>query len=170
MNILALDLATVTGWAGWDGSASSAGTVTFRGSIGRAFSTYHRWLGRKISRFTDGEARPVVVFEKPWVGRNTHQDTARKLMGFAVVTEMVAYEFACRCLEVDTNTVMRHFTGAGGGRRADKKARVIAACLARGIDVSDDNEADALAILDYAAHCCKVKTDISLGPLFEKGA
>lgn len=170
MHILALDLATVTGWAGWDGSASSAGTATFGGSIGLAFAAYHSWLIKKIQAFSDGEARPVIVFETPWVGSHTHQETARKLMGFAVVTEMVAHELSCRCLEVGTKTIIRHFTGAGGGKRADKKARVVAACRARGIEVSDDNEADALALLDYAAHCCKVKTDIPPGPLFEKAA
>lgn len=170
MNLLALDLATVTGWAGWNGSPTSFGTVKFRGETGLAFAAYHSWLVKKINEFTDGENRPVIVFEKPWVNASTSQDTARKLMGFAVVTEMVAHELECRCLEVGTKTVMRHFTGAGGGKRADKKARVIAACLARGLEVCDNNEADALALLDYAAHCFKVKTDIPPGPLFERAA
>ena len=49
-------------------------------------------------------------------------------------------------LGVPVGTIKRHATGKGNAG----KPEVIAAMRARGFDPRDDNEADALALLDYA--------------------
>ncbi len=163
-SILSLDLATQTGWAKWQSHVTSVGTVCFRGSVGRALHAYQLWLIEQAGPLCEGGL--VIAFETPWVGPKTHQDVARKLQGLAAVTEMVAHQLGARCLEGNNSSVLLHWTGKGGGKRPEKKARTMAACEVRGFHPQNDDEADALALLDYPAHFLKVTTDILEGPLF----
>ncbi len=164
MNILALDLATSTGWATWHHHVTSFGSAQFKGKVGPALHAYQLWLIERAGLLCEGGL--VIIFETPWIGRKTHQQTARKLQGMAAVTDMVVHQLGCRSFECLTAQVLKHWTGNGGGKRPEKKARTIAACNARGFNPSNDDEADALALLDYAAHCLNIKTDIPEGPLF----
>ena len=168
-SILALDLATVTGWAKWRKHVTSFGTVTFggRGTLFvRVLTSYRDWLAAQIK---EGGFQ-AVIFESPYVGPRTHQATARVLLGLAAVTELVCNDHGVRCMEANNASVLKHWTGRGGGKRKDKKARTLAACNERGFHPRDDDEADALALLDYAAHCLGIKTDIPEGPLFGERA
>jgi hypothetical protein len=163
-SILALDLATQTGWAAWHKHVTSVGSAHFKGTVGEALNAYQLWLIERAGPLCEGGL--VIVFETPWVGPKTHQDVARKLQGLAGVTEMVAHQLGVRCMEANNASVLLHFTGKGGGKRKEKKARTITACNERGFHPRNDDEADAIALLDYAAHYLRVKTDIPEGPLF----
>ncbi len=167
MNILALDLATVTGWASWREGTLGFGTVRFGGDVGSALSRFQSWLRDEVrGGFVERPVYDQVIFESPWIGPNTSQIVARRLQGLAAVCEMEIYKIpGCECLEVNNSAVVKHFTGVGGGKSKAKKARTIDACQARGINPADDNEADAIAILDYAAHCLGVTTSIPDGAL-----
>lgn len=159
MKILALDLATVTGWAVGVASAApsptaleaAAGTVTpvtsgfisFRehsGEPGYLYRALEDWLHAMI----DGHSPDIVVFEAP-LARNAH--TARLLFGMAAIAEMVAAQRGIECAEVHVSAIKKHATGHG---MADKKM-MIAAALQRGWKPREDNEADALWLWDYAA-------------------
>ena len=164
MNLLALDLATSTGWATWHNNATSFGSALFKGSVGEALSAYQRWLTDLAGPLSEGGL--TIVYEAPWVGPKTHQQVARKLQGLAVVTDVVAHDIGCEAFEVLNPPVILHFTGSAGGKRKERKARTIGAAKDRGFDVQNDDEADAIAILDYAAHCLGIKTNIPDGLLF----
>ena len=154
MNLLALDLASSSGWASYQPEGApilSSGTLVLPKTgkdVGHFLFIFHVAIKQMIE-----DPRPgVVVYETPWIGPKTSQAVARKLMGLAGVLEMVCYERSITCREVNNATVRKHFIGKGRGQRAELKALTIAACEKRGWAPNNDDEADALAILDYAAH------------------
>ena len=168
-DIVALDLATRTGWARW-----RAGDEVHHGTI--ALPETGPEVGRFLAAFDDrlvsvlAVAPDVVVFEAPWVGSDTHQATARKLMGLAGHVEFVCYRAGIACCEVNNNTVRKHFCGKGNAPRKAMKAMVIAACRDRGWSPANDDEADALAMLDYAAHVYRLDIPWVCGALFGRSA
>ena len=164
-SIISLDLATRVGWARWHRRVTSFGTKQLpkAGELGgRYLDCFDRWFLDQLAEV----APALVIFDPPWVGPKTSQDVARCLIGLASVVELRCYQQEIACREAHNQTVLKHWTGKGGGIRKDKKARTIAACNVRGFHPRNDDEADALAILDYAAHCLGVKTDNPEGPLF----
>lgn len=168
--ILALDLATVTGWAhvsplalaSWPKTALEAasmpglpfdvGTQQFPKTgtdVGRFADAFHNWLVSMIE-----ERRPdSLVFEAPYADSKRHQQTARKLLGLAWHTEWCCLRMGVRCSEANMTEYRKHFTGVGQAKRERMKALVMESCRARGWEVADDNEADAMALLDFAVAC-----------------
>lgn len=130
--------------------------------LGEFLSQYTGWLGDTIRT----ERVDTVVFEQPFVGVNTHQQVARKLMSLSGLTELVCWRADVDCHEANNASVRKHFIGKGRGKRADLKAMTIQACQDKGWGPQNDDEADALALLDYAAHLFKMKTPWPSGPLF----
>lgn len=149
--LLALDLATRTGFAHWrPGERVILGTNVLPRTgpdVGWFLEKFCEWLRPTITHLA-----PVrVVFEAPWVGPNTHQDTARKLLCLAGITELVCrWEGAPYC-EANIPTVRRHFIGHGRMPRKDAKAATMARAKLLGMDPEDDDQADAFALLDYYA-------------------
>lgn len=145
--VLALDLGTNTGWAlrAADGLTVS-GTEIFRqdrwSGGGMRYLRFRHWLG-EIAANTGGIG--LVVYEE--VRRHAGTDAAHVYGGFlATLTawcedRSVAYE------GVPVGVIKRFATGKGN---AGKDA-VIAAMRASGFSPADDNEADALALLLWAA-------------------
>lgn len=172
MRVLALDLATSTGWAVADMESyrpltaiELAGVAPVpkprsgvyaipkakRDDLGAFLDAFDEWLGGLFAM-----AEPTfVAFEAPWVGPKTHQDTAHKLLNLAGQVELRCYrsDFVKRYFKANNSRVRAHFIGPGRGKRAEIKAKTIAECNARGWQVESDDEADALALLDYAMHC-----------------
>lgn len=162
MTILALDLATVTGWAvapppyapaptPVEAAAGAAmpkrwsGSKSFRhcsGELGRLASVFEDWLNELIVV----QKPDLIVFEAPFIGNRPNVNTARMLFGICTVTEMVAFRRGIRCLECHNSTIKAH---AGNGRA--KKRDMIRMARERGWNPVDDNEADALWLVDYAA-------------------
>ena len=144
--VLALDLGTTTGWAMQlaDGAIVS-GTVSFRPGRyeggGMRFLRFRSWL-EEMLRSAPGLA--TVHFEE--VRRHVGTDAAHIYGGFLAhlaawcEMKMIPYQ------GVSVGTIKRHATGKGN---ADKQA-VIAAIKSRGFAPTDDNEADAIAILLWA--------------------
>lgn len=144
--ILALDLGSITGWAlcSADGTIVS-GTMSFRPSRyeggGMRYLRFRSWLNELASRAGQIE---TVHFEE--VRRHAGTDAAHIYGGFLghlsswCEAELVAYQ------GIPVGTWKRFICGKGN---ADKQA-VIAAVRARGFNPSDDNEADAIAILLWA--------------------
>ena len=144
--ILALDLGTNTGWAlrSRDGSIVS-GTIAFRPGrfegAGMTFLRFRSWLD-EITALAHG--LDAVVFEE--VRRHAGTTAAHVYGGFLAHLTAWCEQQRVTYQGVPVGTIKRHATGKGN---AGKEA-VIAAMKAKGHQPADDNEADALAILDWA--------------------
>jgi hypothetical protein len=144
--VLALDLGQKTGWAvrTVDGVITS-GTVEFKPGRheggGMGYLRFRRWLD-ELRLTTHGLAE--VLYEEVRAHRGT---LAAQIYG-AFVGHLQAWceARAIAYAGVPVGTIKRHITGRGN---ADKEA-VIAAVRALGFTPADDNEADALALLDWA--------------------
>ena len=141
--LLALDLGTVTGFAVQtaDGAIVS-GTVSFRPSRydggGIRYLRFRAWLD---SLAGDAGGLGAVHFEE--VRSHAGTDAAHIYGGFLATLSAWCEQRGIAYQGVPVGTIKRHVTGKGN---ADKAA-VIAAIKARGHNPTDDNEADALAIL-----------------------
>ena len=144
--VLALDLGTHTGWAvrQCDGSIVS-GTQHFTPSRfeggGMRFLRFKHWLTetKRASETID-----AVFFEE--VRRHVGVDAAHAYGGFLAHLTAWCEHHSIPYRGVPVATIKKHATGKGN---ADKDA-VIAAMRNKGFSSADDNEADALALLDWA--------------------
>ena len=169
MKTLALDTATRTGWAFADSETypllmplqanvdeppqPQSGVVEFRAgadpeALGQYFFSFSSWLEKMCANFEI----ECLVFEQPFAGPKTHQATTRKLFGMAAEVERRAHILMAPCFQSLIPDIRKHFLGFTGARETMKNA-VIDACRYRGWEVTDDNEADALAVLDHFMHC-----------------
>lgn len=160
--IVAIDPATTTGWAcgvvGSNPPQLKFGTRNFGGSDvprGIVFSQFRYWLVSGCMKLKPS----LIVFETPYVPRHSvgpqrpgipmmNPDTLRRLLWFAGEIEAVAAELGIECREVTPAAVGKFFTGKARwpGGRIEKKRRTMDMCRAYGWEVTNDNEADALAM------------------------
>jgi len=144
--ILALDLATNTGWALRlaDGQITS-GTVSFRPSRydggGIRYLRFRSWL-ESMAADTGG----IAVVHHEEVRRHVSTDAAHVHGGLLATLTSWCEQHGVPYQGVPVGTIKRHITGKGN---ADKQA-VVAAVRKRGFNPTDDNEADAIAILLWA--------------------
>jgi Holliday junction resolvasome RuvABC endonuclease subunit len=151
MNVLALDLATRTGWADALCGSVRSGYRDFPEVKGEApgtrFVRFRNWLREMVDTETPPE---LVVIEKPLIGTMKNADVARIAFGFAAITEEVCARFGVRFYAIHNATVKKHATGSGN---ADKR-RMTAAANTQfeakiGREIIDNNEADALCVLAW---------------------
>ncbi|MDV7200214.1 hypothetical protein RYZ18_02615 [Roseovarius sp. 10] len=144
--ILALDLGTTTGWAicGFDGLITS-GTVSFKPGRydggGMRYLRFTNWL-TEIDRLSG----PIEAIYFEEVRRHAGTDAAHVYGGLLAVLTSWAELRVVPYQGVPVGTIKRHATGHGN---ANKQAMIDAA-RARGFTPTDDNEADAIAILLWA--------------------
>jgi len=163
MRILALDLATRTGWALWDGARLESGVQDFskqRGeSNGMLFWKFNKWLAdialnddHPIVSCRSDRRIDLIVFEQAH-----HRGGAATEICVGLVTrvqEMCA-RFGIDHSPIHGSTLKKWATGHGN---ADKKAMIEAAevrlydlnRLSGRPTITDDNEADAILLLGYA--------------------
>ncbi|OQA29935.1 MAG: hypothetical protein BWY59_00027 [Verrucomicrobia bacterium ADurb.Bin345] len=143
--VLALDLGTITGWAACIDGRVQSGTWTFRPSR-------YEGGGMRYVRFRHQVAEAhallgpfdAIYFEE--VRRHAGTDAAHVYGGLLATLTAWCEESHVPYQGVPVATIKRHGTGKGN---ADKTA-MIAAAVNRGWNPTDDNEADALWILDWA--------------------
>lgn len=173
--ILCLDLATQFGWA----KRSETGEIKYGSHLlpktGRDVAAfliiYEEFIGPMIA------AHDITVFEMPWIGPKTHQYTARKLIGLANTTEVIAKKSQSQAFEANNSNVRSCFLGPitypitlkgkdkGKERRKYLKAVTIAKCVKLGYAPENDDEADALALLHYTLTMYRLLPGAE-GPLF----
>jgi Holliday junction resolvasome RuvABC endonuclease subunit len=142
MTILALDLGSNLGWAARmpDGGIVS-GTEVFRPSRfeggGMQWVRFRKWLG-EIAHSTGCNR---IVFEE--VRRHAGTTAAHVYGGFVAHLAEYCEGTLIPYSSIPVGTIKRFATGKGN---ANKEA-MVGAMIARGFFPSDDNEADALAIL-----------------------
>ena len=143
---LALDLGTTTGWAlrHRDESITSASQSfrpqRFEGG-GMRFLRFKRWLAELNALCGEIHA---VYFEE--VRRHAGVDAAHVYGGLMATLTAWCEHHNIPYQGVPVGTIKKHATGKGNAGKDD----VIAAIRARGHSVTDDNEADALALLHWA--------------------
>lgn len=145
MKILALDLATITGWACSDGSSGVWEYVCRRGdSPGVRFIQFQGWLRGLVS-----EREPtLIVYEQAAVPRsNAAMHVAH---GLIAATEMVAEEIGADITSRSPSSVKKHALPNIPQKRRNK-AKMIQAAENKWPDVEfvDDNHADAVWLLDF---------------------
>lgn len=143
---LALDLGTTTGWAlrPRDGRIAH-GFVSFRPQRfeggGMRYLRFKRWLTELKATVTDIDA---VYFEE--VRRHAGVDAAHVYGGLMATLTAWCEHHEIPYQGVPVGTIKKHATGKGNAG----KDEMVAAMRTHGHPVSDDNEADALALLHWA--------------------
>jgi hypothetical protein len=167
--VLALDIASTTGWAyGAPGSVPVCGSHrlakagTERGEMYRHFRT---WLDFLCSAHPPN----LIVYESPAVPMimqgKTNIDTIKLLTGFAEHLEEWAYQY-CELREARVSDVRVHFIGRNM-RSVDATPKVMARCEQLGWPVTNHDEGDACALWDY--QCGYLRPDLAhkTTPLFQ---
>jgi hypothetical protein len=142
MTVLALDLGTKTGWATRVGGVVASGVCDLKGSRyeggGMRFLRFRRWLDDVAAEATE------IVFEEVRAHKGT--DAAHVYGGLLAMLTAWCEEYRVPYRGVPVGEIKKHATGKGNA----KKGAMMAAATARGWSFADDNEADALWILDLA--------------------
>ena len=105
------------------------------------FLRFKNWLSELLNR----ESRIDAVFVEE-VRRHLGVDAAHCYGGFLAILTAWCEQHQIPYQGVPVGTIKKHATGKGNAGKAD----MIAALRARGYPVTDDNEADALALLGWA--------------------
>lgn len=141
-SILALDIASTTGWALYAQGKIVSGSKSFKHSrFEGGGMRYLRFRREFLNRF---RAVREVWFEE--VHRHEGTDAAHVYGGLLATLTAWCEENAIPYRGVGVGVIKKHITGKGN---ANKQA-VIEAVQAKGFKPADDNEADALALLDFA--------------------
>lgn len=159
--ILALDTARNVGWAFAKSPADepqwgSVRIVRPSTDAGEWFYQFERWLIWKIDRSNPR----YVVYMNPIRTKFDSSDRLQKLYGLAAVVRLVCARLAhdedreITAKYAEDAAVCRSFTGKGRwGGRDNKKAAVIRVAKQYGWDTgTDDDAADALALLVFSEH------------------
>ena len=138
--LLALDMSSRCGWAfqSEDGAITS-GVTPFLGTFnpGDRWVRFDAWLG------TWGA--DLFIYEEP-ITVIKHKTSLGFGYAFEALLHRHAAVFAAKCIGVNVSTLKKYSTGMGNAT----KHQMI--CFARQInpEVNDDNEADAILLLEYA--------------------
>lgn len=154
MKILALDMATLTGWA-INFKKGGSGVMKFdvpRGaSPGTRYLRMTKWLVKTIQE----NDIDLVVYELPHQRGGAATEIA---LGFAATVQQVCAYLLIEHYAVRADAIKIFATGKGN---ASKEEMVLQSASKLGIVPEDDNHADALWILswaeDYFAKCPNVE-------------
>jgi Holliday junction resolvasome RuvABC endonuclease subunit len=173
MIVLALDLATETGWAlGKPGdNYPRSGTIRFasKGASHRAIlHDAHNWLTVFLmnERVDQAVIEQEVRKRESWKSSIAADNLTVKLIGIA--EERL---FAARIYKIEfapVNSVRKFFIGDGSVKRDSAKWQTVQRCEALGWAPADDNAADALAIWAWRCSIIDPAFGTTLSPLFGK--
>jgi len=168
--ILALDLATVTGWAfGAPGEQPQSGVIRF----GRGNATHGQIAAEAIAWFIEflGEMKPTqIVFEQPlppnFTGGHTTLNTALVTMGLPFLMQGIAYKLGMFNVAAVRVSDIRNFFIGENMKSEEAKRLTFERCQRLGFEPKDDNASDALALWCY--QCARIKPELAhkLTPLF----
>jgi len=152
--VLALDLATKTGWALLDRNGNfTSGVQEFdlrRGeSKGMRFLRFRKWLKEilalgEIGEQFSKESPGLVVFEQPHFRGGFATEL---LVGFSTSVLAEAALFGLEHLAVHTGSLKKFATGKGNSGKEEMIAK--AKEFYPDVEIIDDNHADALLLIRY---------------------
>jgi Holliday junction resolvasome RuvABC endonuclease subunit len=174
MRVLAMDVATVAGWAG-DGPNGKpvGGTIIARSEADDVETAYVEYRDQLHGLITLN--RPdMLIFESPmpFAGGSKFANimataqTVRKLMGLVAITGELAKRMGLDVAEESVSTVRKHFCGDGRAKKPDVQRR----CDLLGWSYKDNNHADALALWAYAKAMSDPTWAPNSTPLFGRSA
>ena len=149
-NILALDMATTTGWAELRTGVVFCGRVKFarlpatksreQDHEGKRMLDFEKWLHGVLR-----DLQPAVIyFEEAITNR---PNTARLLYGFRAIMMSRAAHYNIPAVGCHIGTVKKFATGRGNAQKHEMVAA--AKSVWPHLDICDDNVADALHLLNY---------------------
>lgn len=148
--ILALDLATITGWA-WRAAGMSSPRCGAWNLAGRTHAAGYAVLCDYLADAITLHAPRLIVYEAPLPPpKQTHANTARFLLGLCAVVELVAYRRDVPVREASRQTACAKVVGNGRATKDD----VMAWARGRGFTPPTHDAADALVLLEYAERHC----------------
>lgn len=140
--ILALDLATRTGWcAGVGDRRPEVGHYTMaktRDDVGQFLIEFETWMRSRIHFWQPD----LVVFESPFVRAGDTAYITRKLHALPGVAEMVCIKMGVEVRQVTPKQAKKALTGNGNAKKPD----MVAAAAALGVACEVDDEADAFGV------------------------
>lgn len=152
MRVLAVDIGTVNfGWAhGSAGEKPSHGVYnppSTRKNIGWLLADIRAWL----VRMTESHGPTHIVFATPVLVHHNNVWTIRKMNAIAGLLELHAYDYQMTVEEKSESEVRRNFLAPHKVPRTSPaiKAAVVARCRQLGWSPEMDDDADAMALLDY---------------------
>lgn len=145
MNILALDLGTKCGWAHSNGNS---GTWLLKAktteSAGQRYVNFERCLIGVIK----GQPLDLIVYEA--IHAHVGVEAAHVFGGLQAILQSFCIRNKIEYRGIGVGTIKKHATGKGN---AKKDEIIFAASLKfKNINVTDDNHADALWLLDLATN------------------
>jgi len=151
--ILALDIATTTGWAfGSLGQKPFHGVIRTQGGIGEKLASFSNILEELIRSYDPD----LIVIEQPLhsIPRAGSSKSLRLLLGLCAMAECVGHWHNIPVREVPMATWRKHFIGAGRAPKGEPrdwcKRQAMHRCEVLGWGEMSDDEAEACGILDYA--------------------
>lgn len=168
--ILALDTATVTGWAvGRPGAEPMFGARDFAGpgGTGEVLDKFRLWLLEMCRVHRVG----LIVFESAYIPRPSKKKpllmnakTIELLFALTGQVQAVAWGLRTECLQATTMEIFGFFVAKGRvPPRAEKKAAIIARARQFGWDAVTDDEADALALWAMAENTVNPRASSARG-------
>ena len=172
-DILAIDLATRTGWArGHVGAHPRWGSVKFGTSTdhnNEIFAQCMRW----ITQVLQAQKPDVLILEAllPPIAMSKVNATSAaalgRLSGLNAIVRATAHNMGVgEIAEASVGDIRAHFIGTRRMVRFDAKRAVMDRCKRLGWNVEDDNEADSLALWHYACSLIDPKLALNVTPLF----
>ena len=154
MKILALDLATNTGWARNYGPEPRVGSVSFERPkatktrpalpIGYVYSEFSEWLFE--SYFNDLTTSPdFFVVEEP-IGGGGGMAKLKICIGLWAIANHISFIYGIPAISVKNSDLKRSFIGLANATKED----MIAMAKRHGYEPRNDDEADACLLLEYA--------------------
>jgi hypothetical protein len=170
-NVLALDLATTTGWAyGKPRSKPTFGSIRFikpGGSRAAAYRSFRKWLE---SEWNVRDAQPdLIVYESAnvqFMAGRTNIETIKLLIGLTEHLEEWCHGWM-ELREATTAQVRAHFLGQNL-KSAVAKPATVERCRSLGWMANTSDEADALALWNYQCSFLDPEVGVRTSPLFQK--
>ena len=173
--ILALDVATRTGWClGRPGDAPTCGSIRF----GQFYSESHEVFGAALKWFSEflreSPVRPdtliVEAMLPPTAMKNHTSRAVRDRLGglHGVLLGVAQLRGIGEIASASVGDVRAHFIGDRNCKREQAKREVMLQCEAQGWLVQDNNAADACALWSYACALVDPKLALRVVPLFHR--
>ena len=171
--IIALDIATKTGWAmGKPGEIPTCGSHRF----GQAHSEPHEVFGAALKWFSEflREHRvDTLIVEQmlpPDAMKNKTSRAVRdRLAGLhGVMLGVAQLRGVGEIAQASVGDIRAHFIGDRSARRETAKREVMRQCEMQGWAAPDDNAADACALWSYACTLIRPELGLRVVPLFHR--
>jgi hypothetical protein len=173
--VLALDLATTTGWAlhrpGMQRPFFHAFTLPGGPrDVGEPAAALEEWLRDKMREMRAGGGISHFFYEAQHITPNINMETTARLIGLAAIVDKFAFQTKAKAYSVDIGTWRKHFIGRGSGFKREKvwnekkqkmvngkylpgedpKELAVQRCEQYGWHTDIHDAAEACGILDYS--------------------